>query len=199
MPRWVTKMMIDSRRRSFLRMAGVAAGLLTLAPTSLATIQPATLFHEQMQQYGINSRELWLIRGREEFRAPYAQNGILIRDGYLGACHILRDVEAGKSHIIDPAILEILAAINAWMTINKEFRPINVNSAYRSLATNRRAGGASRSLHMEGRAVDIRIPGISAIALSHIAREVSVGGIGIYARRDFLHLDTGDNRGWGDV
>lgn len=189
--------MIDLVRRRLV--SAVTLGALLPPSCAIAAIQPATLFHEQMQRQGINSRELWLTREKEVFRGSYAENGILLRDGYLGACHILRDFRADQSHIIDPAILEILAAINAWLVINKYFRPITVLSGYRTDGTNRSVGGASRSLHKEGRAVDVRIEGIPIKTLARIAKEVSIGGVGIYIKKNFLHLDTGGNRGWGDV
>lgn len=47
-----------------------------------------------------------------------------------------------------------------WNTLNfirEEFgKPIIVNSAYRTEAVNKQVGGAKRSLHMQGRAADIR-------------------------------------------
>lgn len=171
-----------------------------MAPVcAMANIQPATLFHERMQQHGINSRELWLKRGKEEFKGAYALNGVLLRDGYLGACNILRDVQANEAGIIDPAILEILAAINAWLVINKIFVPIRIHSGLRTKTTNKKVGGKPNSQHLLGKAVDISIPGIPVRLLSKVAKEVSIGGIGVYVKRGFLHLDTGGNRGWEDV
>jgi len=51
-------------------------------------------------------------------------------------------------------------------------------------------------LHMEGKAVDIRIEGISAKTIRNAALQVQRGGIGYYPRSNFVHLDTGDMRTW---
>jgi uncharacterized protein YcbK (DUF882 family) len=76
-----------------------------------------------------------------------------------------------------------------------------VSSGYRSPATNARlaeAGGgvARRSLHMEGRAIDIRVPGLDLRDVHRAALTMGAGGVGFYARSQFVHLDTGRVRRW---
>ncbi len=71
-------------------------------------------------------------------------------------------------------------------------------SAYRAPAYNEKIGGASKSLHMSGKAIDISWPSqdqASKILFIQTAREIGFGGIGIYP--NFIHIDTGNIRAWG--
>ena len=70
-------------------------------------------------------------------------------------------------------------------------------SGYRSRKNNRRTPGAARSsLHLVGRAADIRIPGYTASEIAEYARGLRAGGVGYYAGRGFVHLDVGGPRYW---
>jgi uncharacterized protein YcbK (DUF882 family) len=59
-------------------------------------------------------------------------------------------------------------------------------------------GVAERSLHMEGRAIDVRLPGVDTRHLAWLARQQQAGGVGYYRVSDFVHVDTGRVRVWGD-
>jgi len=58
------------------------------------------------------------------------------------------------------------------------------------------AGVARRSLHMDGRAIDVRLQGVSCARLRDLALTAGRGGVGYYHRSDFVHLDTGRVRSW---
>ena len=58
------------------------------------------------------------------------------------------------------------------------------------------SGVASHSLHIEGRAIDIRVPGVDLQHLRDTARALQLGGVGYYAASDFVHVDTGRVRYW---
>jgi uncharacterized protein YcbK (DUF882 family) len=76
-----------------------------------------------------------------------------------------------------------------------------VISGYRSPATNellqrRSAGVATRSLHLEGRAIDVRLADVPLADLRDAAMSMRAGGVGFYAQSQFVHLDTGRVRRW---
>ena len=80
-------------------------------------------------------------------------------------------------------------------------KPFHVISGYRSPATNamlhaRSGGVATRSLHMSGQAIDIRMPGVPLATLHRAARSLQAGGVGYYPRSEFVHVDTGRVRAW---
>ncbi|MBO3717385.1 MAG: DUF882 domain-containing protein [Candidatus Accumulibacter sp.] len=81
-------------------------------------------------------------------------------------------------------------------------QPFEVISGYRCAATNTRlrnsgGGGVARqSLHMEGRAIDIRIDGVPLADVRDAAMSLQAGGVGFYPRSKFVHLDTGKVRYW---
>ena len=76
-----------------------------------------------------------------------------------------------------------------------------VISAYRSPETNdslrrNRKGVAKKSQHLEGKAIDVRLPGTDTSRLRDIALELRLGGVGYYEQSDFVHVDTGRVRRW---
>lgn len=79
--------------------------------------------------------------------------------------------------------------------------PIQVISGYRSPELNaklRREGHrvARKSLHMQGMAFDIRIPGVPTRKIRNYALTLKMGGVGFYRSKDFVHLDVGPVRSW---
>jgi uncharacterized protein YcbK (DUF882 family) len=79
--------------------------------------------------------------------------------------------------------------------------PFQIISGYRSPKTNAslQAGGhgvATRSLHMEGKAIDIRLADVRLSAVRDAALELRRGGVGYYAGPQFVHVDTGRVRTW---
>nr|HMS81883.1 DUF882 domain-containing protein [Burkholderiaceae bacterium] len=100
---------------------------------------------------------------------------------------------------IDPALLDQLQRL-ARLTGTRA--PFEVISGYRSPRTNdllRRTGGggvARRSLHLDGRAIDLRLADVPLASLRDAALELRAGGVGFYRSEGFVHLDTGRPRAW---
>ncbi len=112
----------------------------------------------------------------------------------------LRDHYSGEVTTMDPGLL---VQIRSLQQLLRAEGTVEIISGYRSPATNerlrRRGGGgvASRSLHLEGRALDIRITGVPLARLRDAALSLRAGGVGYYPRSDFVHIDTGRVRRWG--
>ncbi|HEY7746542.1 MAG TPA: DUF882 domain-containing protein [Desulfuromonadales bacterium] len=112
---------------------------------------------------------------------------------WLLRCHHTNEV-----HPIDVRTLEYLNLVDQRFGGSNE---IHVISAYRSPAYNellRQKGRqvAEKSLHLQGRAIDIRIPRVKLAKLHSAARELQLGGVGYYPGNDFVHLDSGAFRMW---
>ena len=77
-------------------------------------------------------------------------------------------------------------------------KPLIVNSAYRSPEHNRKVGGANASKHLEGSAFDISMANHDPASFIAAARKAGFKGIGTYSRSNFIHIDTGPARSWGE-
>lgn len=114
---------------------------------------------------------------------------------------ILRDFRANEIKPIDPTLLDLLFELGGTLETDQ---PFHIISGYRSPATNamlRARGGAgtgvaSGSLHMVGKAIDIRVPGVKLDHLRGAARALKLGGVGYYPDSNFVHVDTGRVRFW---
>lgn len=111
----------------------------------------------------------------------------------------LRDHYTGDIGVIDPQVFDLLHRVQQALGSKGAFEVI---SGYRCPATNshlrqtRSGGVATKSLHMEGRAIDVRLPGVPLADLHQAALSLRAGGVGFYPREQFVHLDTGRVRNW---
>lgn len=147
-----------------------------------------------------SSRELRLahLHTGEALTVEYVQAGRYQADALAAVNHLLRDFRTGDVHTIDPVLLDVLYAVRGRVASR---RPFEVISGYRSPHTNaalRRASGgvAAGSLHMTGRAIDIRLRDVPLVALRRSGVAVAAGGVGYYPASNFVHLDTGRVRAW---
>jgi uncharacterized protein YcbK (DUF882 family) len=135
----------------------------------------------------------------ERLSAPFRAAGALIPGGLSAIDRLLRDHRSGDIRPIDPGLLVQLHRI-AQMTGTRE--PFQVISGFRSERTNellrkRGGGGVARgSLHLQGRAIDIRLADVKLADLRDAALELRAGGVGYYPSSRFVHLDTGRVRSW---
>jgi uncharacterized protein YcbK (DUF882 family) len=134
----------------------------------------------------------------ESVRATYWASGQYIAEGLARIDRLLRDHRNGAVHAIDRRLLDALAQLRQRLDTREAFEII---SGYRSPATNARlaattSGVSSRSLHMAGMAIDIRVPGRSLAAVRDAARALGVGGVGYYPDSNFVHVDVGRVRYW---
>jgi uncharacterized protein YcbK (DUF882 family) len=134
----------------------------------------------------------------ETLSTVYFQNGNYLTPSLEHINHFLRDFRTNEVHSIDPGLLDILFDLQAKTHYTG---PFEVISAYRSPQTNaalrnQSTAVAEHSLHMEGRAIDVRLRGFPTAKLRDIAISLHRGGVGFYEASDFVHVDTGRVRIW---
>jgi uncharacterized protein YcbK (DUF882 family) len=134
----------------------------------------------------------------ETLKLTYFEQGRYIAGALDEVSYFLRDYHNDAVHSVDPALLDQLHDVKLLLGVNK---PFHIVSGYRSPGTNanlrrHHRGVAKHSLHMEGRAVDIRMEGVSAKAIRTAALSLNRGGVGYYPSSNFVHLDTGELRTW---
>jgi uncharacterized protein YcbK (DUF882 family) len=134
----------------------------------------------------------------ESLSVDYFREGAYDPSALERVNHLLRDFRTEQVHPIDPSLLDILFDLQ---TLAEHERPFEVISGYRSPQTNtalrrRSHGVAEHSLHLQGRAIDVRLPGFATRGLRELALGMQRGGVGFYARSDFVHLDNGPVRFW---
>ncbi len=134
----------------------------------------------------------------DSLNVTYFEKGRYLPDALHEINHLYRDHLTDEIHPVDTALLDQLHDLQANLGIKK---PIHVICGYRSPFTNahlrRNSRGVARnSLHMEGRAIDIRIAGIDSRTIRDAALSMARGGVGYYPGSNFVHLDTGDFRTW---
>jgi len=135
----------------------------------------------------------------EKTDLPYWIQGDYVPDSLAEINHVLRDHRTGEVAVIDTQLLDLLHRVNAALGTA---RPFQVISGYRSPASNQMLAGnssgvAKRSLHMQGKAIDIRLPGIPLADLRRAGLMLKGGGVGYYPGSDFVHLDVWRVRTWG--
>lgn len=179
---------VAAGRRRFLR------GVLWGVP-ALACATPVRAFAGSLEERQI---ELISTHTGERLRTCFFRAGDYCRDALSSLAHLLRDHRNGAQAAIDPGLYDILHEVAIAADREPRFEVI---SGYRSPATNARlhehsSGVAKRSLHMEGRAIDVRLADYRTAKLRDVAIALRRGGVGYYAKSDFVHLDTGRVRTW---
>lgn len=178
-------------RRALLRTA--AAGLLAGAVQALS---PARARASQLPEGRLTFLNTWT----DEWLTVTYRNeaGEYDLDALDDVNYIFRCHATGEISVIDVRVLEHVNLVQKQLGGNRE---IHIISGYRSPEYNaklvhsgRRA--ARHSLHMQGQAVDLRIPGVHPKVIRQAALELGFGGVGYYPRSKFVHLDSGPFRHW---
>ncbi|MGD2119473.1 MAG: DUF882 domain-containing protein [Chromatiales bacterium] len=174
-----------SRRRFLGLCAGGVAGMM-LKPSYAAI---------QAEEKAINLHNL---HTGESLKQVYWAEGQYQQDALAQINKLLRDHRTGEIQPIDPQLLDVLHNLHENMDGKQAFHII---SGYRSPKTNSMLRGnsngvAKKSLHMQGKAIDLRLPGSDLKQLHKAARSLRAGGVGYYAKSGFIHVDTGRVRYW---
>jgi uncharacterized protein YcbK (DUF882 family) len=146
-------------------------------------------------------RRLRMYSGRtgESMDMIYWIEGDYIPESLAEISRFMRDWRNGAVRSIDPRAIDIFAAAHNLLETSE---PYMLLSGYRTAGTNamlrsRSRGVARNSLHMEGRAADLRLKSRSVGQMARAAAACRAGGVGSYSRSDFVHMDCGDVRSWG--
>ncbi|HXW69279.1 MAG TPA: DUF882 domain-containing protein [Dissulfurispiraceae bacterium] len=134
----------------------------------------------------------------ENMKALYWNKGSYVPQTLADINYILRDYHTGEVKDIDTDLLDLLFALHRKL---ESTAPFHIISGYRSPETNLllssiSKGVAKNSLHMQGKAIDIRLPGYELKTLQRAAVDLRRGGVGYYPSSDFVHVDVGRVRYW---
>ncbi len=180
--------MRDVSRRQFLKMSMGAAFALGL---------PVRYAHASLD---VEARTLDFLNVHtgEKQRITYWEYGIYQPDAMAYMKRLLRDHRTNDEHEIHTALMDIL-----WLLKEQaaSVEPFHIISGYRSPQTNQMLfettnGVRVDSFHLQGRAIDVRLPDIKLPDLKEVAIGLKFGGVGYYPKSNFIHLDTGPTEFW---
>lgn len=180
---------IDHSRRRFV-----------LGSTSVLAASLVSPFSSSNAFASVKPRELSFYHTHtgEKLAIEYFDGSVYIPESLSEVNEFLRDFRTEETHPIDPKLLDILHKLKTVTNSNGVFEVI---SGYRSPKTNSKLrsqsnGVAKRSLHMQGKAIDIRLTGFDTRQLYKLTRSLAKGGAGYYQKSNFIHVDTGRVRFW---
>ena len=173
-------------RRKFMTNVALAAPLAALPTLCLAA--PAAP----------RSLRFYHTHTGEKLDVLYYEHGGYLPDALDAVNQLMRDHRSGEVTRIDPKLLDFLHQVQTRLGSTDTFEII---SAYRSPATNemlRNQGGgvAKSSLHMQGKAIDVRLSNAATKDIRQVGLDLKLGGVGYYPQSNFVHLDTGRVRWW---
>ncbi|MCC6072069.1 YcbK family protein [Massilia sp. GCM10020059] len=206
-------------RRDFLHRGLAAAGALAAPLVGAAGAKAATpatdiapppdLFDAQALDidFWLRPRVLNVTRpaSGEKAKLLYWKDGEIIDAAYQELCHLMRDVNGKETAPIDPKLFETLWGAQAFIERYGMFQPLEILSGYRTAKSNARLieqgiPAARQSLHMHGKAADVRIASLNPEVLGELVRSFRQGGVGFYYRSSasggWIHADTGVKRSW---
>lgn len=181
---------VDLYRRQILKTG--ALGIL-------AALCPSISFAKvPLWQSPVKSLSLYNTHTEESLETVYWSEGRYLEEPLTEINHIMRDFRTGEIKSIDPRLLDLLNSIKKRLGVTQ---PFHIISGYRSPETNALLrkidkGVASKSLHIKGKAIDIRLPDIELSALRKVTIGLRRGGVGYYPKSDFIHVDVGRLRYW---
>ncbi|MBL6455949.1 DUF882 domain-containing protein [Belnapia sp. T6] len=174
-------------RRSLLR------GALGLGLACAAAPAPAQILGGAPRRIAIQR-----LQTGESFDGIYWQDGRYDREALQQLDWVLRDPSMEEATPMDPRLFDVLAAVAQRMEASEGYEVV---SGYRAPETNAARARESRrvsraSLHMSGMAADVRLIGRESMGMARLAAEMQIGGVGLYRRDGFVHLDCGPARRW---
>ena len=177
-----------NKRRSFLKTSVVLASALSVPAMARAAVAAP------------NERTLRLYNTHtgESIKSVFWAEGQFVPEALQDITKLLRDHRNNTVATMDPQLLLLLDQVSAKFGGTDV---LHVISGYRSPESNAKlaaesGGVAKHSMHLEGKAIDIRMPGRNLAALHKAAMNANGGGVGYYPESQFVHMDTGRPRHW---
>lgn len=185
---------IITRRREFLKTAGALCAGALLMPHELLAYNPNSCTLSESTR----SLKLYNIHTNDYLDITYFQNGNYIKSALSQIDQIMIDRRSGETTQMNPRLLDTLHQIQ---TSCGSHEPIDLICGYRAPDTNAKMarsskGVAKHSYHTRGMAADINIQGMPLEKIRSIARSLNAGGVGIYPKSGFVHVDVGPVRTW---
>ena len=148
-------------------------------------------------KYGDTRRlKLYNPHTKEKFNKVYYSNGKYKKRVIEDLYYFMRDFREKQ---ILPIDTELVNMMYSMQKVHSPTKPLNLLSGYRTYKTNKKVGGAKHSQHMNGKAVDLSPSNTSLVILKRMQKHAlnsKIGGVGLYKRKRFLHIDTGNVRQW---
>lgn len=178
-------------RRRLILAAAVAAALPLHPAAQAARVMPP-------EQASASPRRLRLRHAATGacFAGTYHTGRALDPAAMAELSFVLADSHTGAVRPFDPAAIDILWEVASRTRLDGE---IVILSGYRTRATNRAVNGADDSQHLRAGAVDVQLASARLGAFGEAALALGRGGVGLYRRRGFVHLDSGPVRRWGEA
>jgi uncharacterized protein YcbK (DUF882 family) len=134
----------------------------------------------------------------DSFAGTYWRDGRYDREALRQLDYVFRDLSAAETTPMDPRLFDVLHAVARAVDSDESYEVI---SGYRTPETNAARASQSRrvstvSLHMSGMAADCRLPDRQSLGMARTAADLQLGGVGLYRRDGFVHLDCGPVRRW---
>jgi uncharacterized protein YcbK (DUF882 family) len=183
------------RRQLLQGLSGSVVAALSLRATAQSAAVVATEEAPPEERY----LELTSIHSRQTVRAVYKRGSAFQSTALESFKQLLVDRRSGDVHDMDPALYDQLFDLARAASVEPRYEVI---SAYRSKESNDQmssrpgSGVSKKSLHMQGRAIDVRLKNYPTAKLRDLALAAKRGGVGYYEKSDFVHIDTGRFRTW---
>jgi uncharacterized protein YcbK (DUF882 family) len=193
-------MAIGTRLAAIAAMALVSVGFNTTSNAkTLNTVElRSAASASSPQQYHLRLHHL---HTGEDIDVVYRIGDTYIPQALGQLNHFLRDHRTEDASSYDPKEFDVLHAL--MTSLGRPDGVIDVICGYRTPWSNNflrtrsaSTGVAEHSQHMLAKAIDIRVPGISTIALRNAALALHAGGVGFYPISQFVHVDVGPVRTW---
>jgi len=176
-------------RREFLCGALGIAAAASLPSNLYAGVAPLDL-DKALSLHNLHTEEKIMLN--------YFERGEYVTEALRDISYLLRDHRTNEVLAMDPSLIDLLYDLKGELGTSQPFQVI---SGYRSPKSNaalhkNSKGVATKSLHMQGKAIDIRIEGIHSRDIQAAAISLARGGVGYYPSSNFVHIDTGNVRTW---